>query len=64
MSLKLQSIGLNRGLQPPTIFVSLTNNKNESINVNITVQPHHNIDELKIVEIEQLALEEAKKLIP
>lgn len=61
MSLKLQSVSINRQAQPHQILVLLTSSKGESISVQVPLEPRQDLDQLTLHEVEKLALEEAKK---
>lgn len=61
MSLRLQSVNIDRQAQPQRVLVILSSSKGESINVQVPLDPDHNIEKLTLHEIEKLALDEAKK---
>jgi hypothetical protein len=61
MSLRLQSVSIDRQAKLQRGLVSLSSSKGESINVQVPLDPDYNIDELTLHEIEKLALDEAKK---
>ncbi|KVR16116.1 hypothetical protein WK11_25435 [Burkholderia ubonensis] len=62
MSLKLQSVGFQRHTTPVTLYASLQDDKNNSVNVTFQLEPHHQLDKLTIEEISHLAHEAAKRL--
>lgn len=61
MSLKLTSVSINRA-NPNLVFAALQNQKNESVNVQVHIEPHQHIDNLTFGQLEHLALEAAKHL--
>ena len=61
MSLRLQSVSIDRQAQPQRVLVALSSSKGESISVQVPIESAHDIDKLTLHEIEKLALGEAKK---
>ncbi|TCK32861.1 hypothetical protein B0G84_8767 [Paraburkholderia sp. BL8N3] len=61
MSLRLQSVSIDRQAQPQRVLVGLFSSKGESISVQVPLQSGHNVDQLTLHDIEKLALTEAKK---
>ncbi|MFM0689250.1 hypothetical protein PQQ77_24970 [Paraburkholderia strydomiana] len=62
MSLKLQSVGVNRHATPNVLIASLSDDKGNNVNVNFPIPHHQTFEKLTIEEIEKLAHEAAKKL--
>jgi hypothetical protein len=62
MSLRLQSVSIDRQAQPQRVLVALSSSKGESISVQVPIESAHDIDKLTLHEIEKLALGEAKRL--
>jgi hypothetical protein len=61
MSLRLQSVSIDRQAQPQRVLVGLSSSKGESISVQVPIESGHDIEKLTLHEIEKLALGEAKK---
>jgi hypothetical protein len=61
MSLKLNNVGLNRAMNPPTAYAALTNSKGEQVTVHVPL-PHADINAITIGEIERLAKAEFERM--
>jgi hypothetical protein len=61
VSLKLQNFTIQRNSNPLIIFAGVVNEKNENATVQIHLQPHHNVDDMTIRQLEELAIQEARR---